>query len=261
MEEIKNQLLKFGNVRNLMKYFSLEEIQYTYRKLFKEEFKKIKKKYIEVQKLQYKKKKIKQIMNKTLEINEVYYELESLYKAIHNHQYFPEPSRIVEIRKDNGGTRKIMMPEFKDKIIQDIINRILVEIYDETIFCNSSFGYRNNRNCHDALRALNNIISNGNTEYILKADIKGFFDNINRAKLLDMLAETIQDKYFLMYIKRFLEAGALEQGEHLHFEKGVSQGGIISPTLGNVYLHYALDYWFETEFKVQFKRCRTYQIL
>lgn len=106
-------------------------------------------------------------------------------------------------------------------------------------------GYRSNRDCHTALKYLNNIVKRNSTTYIIKADISGFFDNINHNKLLDILEQRIQDKYFLMYIQRWLERGILKDKKLIKIYRGTPQGDIISPVLGNVYLDDSLDNWFE----------------
>lgn len=110
-------------------------------------------------------------------------------------------------------------------------------------------GYRQCRGCHTAIKHLSNIVKRGNTEGIIKADISGFFENISQKKLMDMLGIRIQDKYFLMYIKRWLESGILNDKNAEDIYHGTPQGDVISPVLGNIYLHYVLDEWFETYIK------------
>ena len=139
---------------------------------------------------------------------------------------------------------------------------ILYTIY-EPIFCDCSHGYRINRGCHTALKDFGSVVRKVNDKlFIVEADIQGFFDNINHSQLLSLLKIIIKDKYFLMYVKRFLESGVLIEGKFEHIykfqptEKGTPQGGLISPILGNVYLHYVLDCWFETTVKQYDKEAR-----
>jgi len=129
---------------------------------------------------------------------------------------------------------------------------ILNEVY-EPIFLNVSYGFRQGKSCHDALRALNDIIATEKVSYIVDADIKGFFDNVDHEWIMRMLEHRISDTNLLRLIKRFLIAGIMEQGEWEESDKGTPQGGLISPILANVYLHYALDLWFEKAVK---RECR-----
>ena len=114
-------------------------------------------------------------------------------------------------------------------------------------------GYRQGRGCHTAIKHLSNIVKRGHTEYIIKADISGFFDNISHKKLMNMLETKIQDKFFLMYIMRWLKSGILKDKKNEAIYHGTPQGDVISPVLGNIYLHYALDDWFETNIKQRYQ--------
>ena len=122
--------------------------------------------------------------------------------------------------------------------------QVLNAIY-ELMFKDFSFGFRPNRNCHQAIAYLDMMLHRHKTNYIVDLDIKGFFDNINHDWLIKFLEYRIRDKVYIRYIKRFLISGILEQGELIKAEKGTPQGGIISPVLGNIYLHFVLDEWFE----------------
>lgn len=117
---------------------------------------------------------------------------------------------------------------------------ILNDIY-ENIFLDCSYGFRPGRNCHDVIKYINQTIMTKKVNYIVEADIKGFFDNVNHKWLMKFLEETIQDKNFLRYIKRFLISGYMEEMKFFETDKGTPQGGLISPILANVYLHYVLD--------------------
>ena len=128
---------------------------------------------------------------------------------------------------------------------------ILNEIY-ENIFLDISYGFRPKKNCHQAVSQINWLLMTKKINYILDADIKGFFDNIDHEIMMMFLEHEIEDKNFLRYIKRFLKAGILEDYKSYESDKGTPQGGLISPILANVYLHYVLDNWFyvvKKEFK------------
>jgi group II intron reverse transcriptase/maturase len=137
--------------------------------------------------------------------------------------------------------------------VQLAVARILEAIYEQD-FLRSSFGYRPRIGPLDAVKKLTIKLQFGRYNYVVEADIKGFFDNMDHEWLMKMLAERIEDKALLRLIKKWLRAGVLDtDGQVIHPATGTPQGGIISPILANVYLQYALDLWFE---KVIKKRCR-----
>lgn len=118
---------------------------------------------------------------------------------------------------------------------------ILNEVY-EPRFVSNSFGFRPGRSAHDVVKFIDEAIQRGQVNYVLEADIKGFFDNLDHEWLMKFLSHDIADKNFLRYVKRFLKAGIMEEGAGLQdSERGAPQGGVISPILANVYLHYVLD--------------------
>lgn len=106
--------------------------------------------------------------------------------------------------------------------------------------------------CHNAIKALDTVIMTQKTRFVVDADMKGFFDDVNHEWLIKFLEHDIKDKNFIRYIKRFLKAGIMEQGRYIESDKGTPQGGLISPILANVYLHYVLDLWFEKEVTKKF---------
>ena len=120
---------------------------------------------------------------------------------------------------------------------------ILNEVY-ECLFLDTSYGFRPNRSCHDAVRELNRIIGRCKVSYVLEADIRGYFDNVDQKQLMEFIAHDIEDKNFSRYIVRFLKSGIMEEGKYHETDKGTAQGSPISPILANVYLHYVLDIWF-----------------
>lgn len=149
------------------------------------------------------------------------------------------------IPKPDGKLRSLGIPATQDKLLQLSVKRILEAIYEQD-FLRSSFGFRPNLSALDAVDNLTIKLQFGKYNFVVEADIKGFFDNIDHDWLLKMLAERIDDKAFLWLIGKWLKAGILDtDGNVLHPITGTPQGGIISPILANIYLHYALDLWFQ----------------
>ena len=149
------------------------------------------------------------------------------------------------IPKAGGKQRPLGLPATEDKVLQTGVARILEAIY-EADFRDCSFGYRPRRSAKDAVKELSRSLQFGKYNFIVEADIRGFFDNIDHDILLEMLSERIDDRKFLGLIRKWLKAGILEKdGKILNPVTGTPQGGIVSPILANIYLHNALDNWFE----------------
>lgn len=161
------------------------------------------------------------------------------------------------IPKGNGKLRPLGIPVLEDKLVQTAAAQLLLAIY-EMDFLPCSYGYRPGVSAHDALKDLSQELQFGGHHFVVEADIKGFFDNIQWEWLERMLEQRIADGAFLKLIRKWLRAGILEEdGKVIHPQTGTPQGGVISPVLANIYLHYALDLWVERVVRPkQQGRCR-----
>lgn len=149
------------------------------------------------------------------------------------------------IPKGNGKWRPLGIPAIQDKLLQIAVKRILEAIFEQD-FLNCSYGYRPGVGVLDAVDKLTVKLQFGRYNYVVEADISGYFDNIDHTWLLKMLAERVDDKSFLWLIGKWLKAGVLEtDGKVLHPLTGSPQGGIVSPILANIYLYFVLDLWFQ----------------
>lgn len=172
-----------------------------------------------------------------------------LVEKLHQMSYIPLPVRRVYIPKPGSSKqRPLGIPALEDKLVQAGLTRILNAIY-EADFIDDSYGFRPERGCHDALRALSDEVEGQRIHHIVDADIKGFFDNVQHEWMMKFLEHRIADKRVLQYVKRFLKAGIMEDGKFEASDQGTPQGGVISPILANVYLHYSLDLWFTRVFQ------------
>ena len=178
--------------------------------------------------------------------------VKSLVERLKGNRYKARLVKRVNIPKGNGKTRPLGLPVLEDKLLQTAGAKILEAIYEQD-FLPCSYGYRPRLGPRDAVKALSRSLQYGKFNYIVEADIKGFFDSIDHDWLIKMLEKRVDDRRFIRLIRKWLKAGVLDvTGLVLHPATGTPQGGVISPILANVYLHYVLDLWFE---KVVKKHC------
>jgi group II intron reverse transcriptase/maturase len=174
--------------------------------------------------------------------------LRDLSSRLQRMGYRPKPARRAYIPKSSGnGRRPLGIPCFEDRIVQDRLSCILQAIW-EPEFRDCSFGFRPERSAHDALRRLTKVITHGRIGWVVEADIKGFFNEVCHDHMLRFLEHRIGDPNFVRVLRRFLKAGILEDGMFHDTEVGTPQGGLVSPVLANIYLHYVVDWWFEGRF-------------
>jgi group II intron reverse transcriptase/maturase len=170
--------------------------------------------------------------------------LADLHSRVHRGAYRAQPSRRVYIPKADGRQRPLGIAALEDKIVQQAVVTVLNEIY-EADFRGFSYGFRAGRNAHMALDALNAGLQKKRVNWILDADIKGFFDHVSHEWLLKFLGHRVADDRMLRLIQKWLKAGVSEEGEWSDTTVGTPQGAVVSPLLANVYLHYVFDLWVE----------------
>ena len=170
--------------------------------------------------------------------------LYKLWNRLASGSYFPPPVKEVEIPKKDGKVRKLGIPTIGDRVAQMVVKEYL-EARFEKIFSPNSYGYRPDRNAHQALEKVRQNYRK--TDWVIDLDIKGFFDNIDHERLMLAVQKHVPEKWCLLYIQRWLTMPVqTKSGELIQKQgKGTPQGGVISPLLANLFLHYAMDKWLE----------------
>lgn len=170
-------------------------------------------------------------------------ELYKLWNRLTSGSYFPQAVKEVSIPKKDGGKRKLGIPSVLDRVAQQVVRAHLEKIV-EPHFHGSSFGYRPKRSCHDAVKqSCSNCF---NHDFVIDLDIRAFFDTIDHDMLIRAVEHFCQDRWILLYIRRWLKTGIVqESGEHIDRLSGTPQGGVISPLLANIYMHVCFDKWMD----------------
>ena len=180
--------------------------------------------------------------------------LQVLHCRVQQLSYRPQPVRQIEIPKEDGSSRPLGIACTEDKIVQEMARQILEAIY-EPVFVDTSYGFRPNRSCHDALRQLNQEVMCQPVNWIADIDLAKFFDTMPHREILDILSLQIGDRRFLRLISRLLKSGIQTPGGVHYDELGSPQGSIVSPVIANVFLDHVLDKWFT---EVVCEHCRGY---
>ena len=169
--------------------------------------------------------------------------LEALIESLKKKSYKPKPARLVERPKDNGKMRPLSIYCYEDKLVQEALRRILEAVF-EPMFYDEMMGFRPNRGCHKASRKLNIMLERKPTNYVLDADIKGFFQHLDHEWIVRFIESRIKDPNIIRLVRRMLKAGIMNNYEFEATEEGSGQGSVCSPIISCIYMHYVLIWWF-----------------
>lgn len=178
--------------------------------------------------------------------------LDRLVERLKRKSYKPQPARRVEIAKENGKTRPLSIYCYEDKLIQEALRRILEAVF-EPLFYDEMMGFRPNRSCHMAIRKLNAMIEVHPTNYILDADVRGFFDHIDHEWAVKFIEAKIKDPNITRLVRRMLKAGIMKDYQFEETEEGSGQGSVCSPIIANIYMHNVLLWWFKERIRPTLK--------
>ncbi len=174
--------------------------------------------------------------------------LNRLVERLKKKSYRPQPARRVEIPKDNGKSRPLSIYCYEDKLVQEALKEILEAVF-EPHFYDEMMGFRTNRGCHDAIRKLNVMLEREYTNYVLDADIKGFFDHLDHEWIVRFIESRIKDPNIIRLVRRMLKAGIMKGYQYEDMKEGSGQGSVCSPIIANIYMHYVLVWWFNEKVK------------
>ena len=170
--------------------------------------------------------------------------LDNLVNRLKTKSYRPKPARRIEIPKDNGKTRPLSIYCYEDKLVQEAVRRLLEAVF-EPHFYDEMMGFRPNRGCHDAIKELNVMLEKRKTNWVLDADIKGFFDHLDHEWIVKFVESRIKDPNVIRLIRRMLKGGILKDFQYEETEEGSGQGSVCSPIIANIYMHYVLLWWYK----------------
>lgn len=174
--------------------------------------------------------------------------LNDLVRRLKQKAYKPKPARRVEIPKGNGKSRPLSIYCYEDKLVQEALRRVMEAVF-EPHFYEEMMGFRPGRSCHMALRKLNGMLEKEKTNWVLDADIKGFFDHLDHEWIVKFIGSRIKDPNITRLIRRMLKAGIMKDYQYEETEEGSGQGSVCSPVIANIYMHYVLVWWFKEKIR------------
>lgn len=178
--------------------------------------------------------------------------IQDLLRRLKQGCYRAPPVKRVYIPKDNNSKRPLGLPTVEDKLVQRAVGIMLSAVYEQE-FLDMSYGFRSKRNAHQAVGAVKKAVATGKVSWVVDADIKSFFDNMDHEWLMEFVSHRVKDKVILKLISKWLKAGVMEDGKLTKSSTGAPQGGVISPILSNIYLHYVIDLWVQKVVKKHLK--------